>query len=111
LRERCQVTLYTDSRYLVDAVAQGWARRWRVNGWQRNRKEQALNPDLWQRLLSLCDWHAVEFVWVRGHAGNLENERCDQLSLMAARQPDLPPDVGYARSVEDPQGLGRVIVG
>jgi ribonuclease HI len=95
LRSRSRVTLYTDSQYLADAIGKGWARRWRANGWMRNRQEQALNPDLWAKLLDLCDRHEVTFTWVRGHAGNPENERCDRLSMQAAQQHSLPPDPGY----------------
>ncbi len=95
LKEPCAVTLYTDSRYLADAMTKGWARRWQANGWRRNRKEKALNPDLWERLLALCGRHEVRFVWVKGHAGVRENERCDELSQKAARRPDLPADPGY----------------
>lgn len=90
-----QVTLHTDSKYLVDAVTQGWAKRWRANGWKRNKKEKALNPDLWQQLLDLLEKHQVEFVWVKGHAGNRENERCDRLAVQAARGKNLPADAGY----------------
>ncbi|CCO09122.1 ribonuclease HI [Desulforamulus hydrothermalis] len=93
LKERCSVTLYTDSQYLVNAIEQGWAKKWRANGWMRNKKEPALNADLWERLLKLLEYHQVKFVWVRGHAGNPENERCDRLAVEAARQPDLPPDI------------------
>lgn len=95
LKTRCAVTLHTDSRYLVDAITKGWAERWRANGWWRNKKERALNPDLWEQLLDLCAWHQVKFVWVRGHAGDPENERCDQLARQAAQGPDLPPDEDY----------------
>jgi ribonuclease HI len=95
LKSRCAVRLCTDSQYLASAIAQGWARRWQANGWQRNRKEKALNADLWQELLELCARHEVEFVWVQGHAGNPENERCDQLSTQAAAASNLPPDTGY----------------
>lgn len=95
LKRPSRVLLHTDSKYLADAMAQGWARRWRANGWRRNARERALNPDLWAQLLDLCDRHEVSFVWVRGHAGNPENERCDQLSLQAAARPDLPDDPGY----------------
>lgn len=98
LKRPCSVTLYTDSRYLVDAMSKGWARRWRANGWRRSKREKALNPDLWERLLDLCDQHDVKFVWLRGHAGDPENERCDQLSQQAARQENLPPDPGYEAS-------------
>lgn len=92
LKEPCRVTIYSDSRYLVDAVRQGWAKRWQANGWRRNKTEPALNADLWERLLGLLTGHEVEFVWVRGHQGNPGNERCDALANVAARQPDLPPD-------------------
>lgn len=84
LKERCAVTVYSDSQYLVDAMTQGWAARWRANGWKRNKKEHASNADLWARLLDLCASHEVRFVWVKGHAGNRENERCDQLAERAA---------------------------
>ena len=100
LKERCEVTVYSDSKYLVDAVARGWAKKWRANGWRRNKKEKALNPDLWETLLALVDHHDVEFAWVRGHAGNTENERCDELATDAARRPDLPADYGYETQSE-----------
>lgn len=95
LKERCAVTLYTDSQYLANAVNEGWAKRWRANGWKRNKKDRALNPDLWERLLELCEHHDVAFVWVRGHAGNAENERCDRLSVAASQGKNLPEDEGY----------------
>lgn len=95
LQQPCRVTLYSDSKYLVDAVTKGWATRWRANGWMRNKKDKAINPDLWQQLLDLCDRHQVDFKWVKGHAGIPENERCDQLAVSAARQPGLPADEGY----------------
>lgn len=81
LKEPCQVTLYTDSQYVVNAMTKGWAKKWRANGWMRNKKDPALNPDLWQQLLELCDRHQVEFVWVKGHAENEYNNRCDQLAV------------------------------
>lgn len=93
LKEKCKVTLYTDSQYVVNSIEKGWAKKWRSNGWMRNKKEPALNADLWARLLKLCEVHEVKFVWVRGHAGNPENERCDQLAVDAAKQPNLPPDI------------------
>ena len=95
LRAPSKVTLYSDSRYLVDAISKGWAKRWKANGWKRNNRESAVNPDLWEKLLKLLDQHVVEFRWVRGHAGNLENERCDKLATEAARQRNLPVDPGY----------------
>ncbi|WP_371260773.1 ribonuclease HI [Myxosarcina sp. GI1] len=95
LKNQCTVTLHSDSKYIVDAVNKGWAKRWQANGWKRNKKEAAKNPDLWQELLNLCQKHQVEFVWVKGHAGIAENERCDALAVAAAQQPNLPPDAGY----------------
>ena len=95
LKARCQAVLHSDSRYLVDAIERGWAHRWKANGWRRNKREKALNPDLWERLLVLCGKHEVEFRWVRGHSGDTENERCDELATRAARQPGLPPDQEY----------------
>ena len=95
LKEPCTVTLHTDSQYLTNAIMKGWAQRWQRNGWMRNKKEAALNPDLWKILLDLCKQHEVAFVWVRGHAGDPLNERCDELAKTAAQQEGLPPDPGY----------------
>ncbi len=95
LKEESRIMLYSDSEYLVKAMSKGWAQRWRANGWKRNKKDRALNPDLWGRLLQLCEHHEVEFRWVMGHAGNAENVRCDGLAAQAAQQPNLPPDKGY----------------
>jgi len=95
LRYPCDVTLYTDSRYLANGIQKGWARSWRAKGWRLASGEPALNVDLWSKLLDLCDLHQVTFEWVRGHAGHDQNERCDELSVAAARGPDLPPDEAY----------------
>lgn len=95
LKRPCLVTLYSDSQYLVKAMNQGWVQRWRSQGWMRTKRERAINADLWERLLTLCERHAVTFVWVRGHGGNRENERCDVLSRAAAMGKDLPEDTGY----------------
>lgn len=95
LNEPCKVTLHSDSQYLVDAINKGWVKRWQANGWMRNKKEQALNVDLWRQLLPLLDKHDVTFVWVRGHVGNPDNERCDVLAKQAATQTNLPPDTVY----------------
>lgn len=92
------VTLYSDSRYVVDMFTGGHARAWRSHGWTRNRgKERALNPDLWGELLALTErpGHAVKMVWVKGHASNVENARCDELAVLARQEPDLPADEGY----------------
>ncbi len=81
LKEPCKVRLTTDSKYVADGVTKGWAKSWRQNGWRKGDKKPALNPDLWQKLLDLLDVHDVEIVWVKGHAGHPENERCDQLAV------------------------------
>lgn len=86
LREPCAVTLYSDSQYVCNALKLGWAKKWRANGWMRNKKEPALNPELWEELLKLCDIHTLEVVWVKGHAGHPENERCDALAVAAAQR-------------------------
>lgn len=84
LREPCRVTLTSDSKYLVDAVTLGWAKGWQARGWRRADKSPALNPDLWEELLSLLDRHEVELVWVKGHDGHPYNERCDRLATAFA---------------------------
>ena len=98
LKEPCRVTVYSDSQYLVDSINKGWATRWRANGWRRSNKEKAINPDLWERLLDLCKIHTVQFTWVRGHAGNSENERCDELATKAARGRHLATDDFYEKT-------------
>lgn len=92
LKLRCRVRLFSDSKYLVDAVEKRWAEHWRRRNWRRKEDEPALNPDLWERLLDLCRKHQVRFEWLRGHAGHKENERCDQLATQAAQKKDLPAD-------------------
>lgn len=86
LKEACNVTLTTDSRYVVDAVEKGWVYGWQKKGWMRTPKEPAKNVDLWQQLLPLLKKHKVTFNWVRGHAGHPENERCDALAVAAIEQ-------------------------
>lgn len=83
LKEPCAVTLYSDSKYLVDAFDQGWVYGWREHGWKRGRDELK-NPDLWERLFELTKKHKVEFVWVKGHDGHAYNERCDRLATAYA---------------------------
>jgi len=95
LKEPCEVDLYSDSRYIVDAITKGWAVRWQKNRWMRNKKDPAKNVDLWQRLLPLLDKHKVNFNWVKGHAGHAENERCDKLAVEAAGSSDLKNDDNF----------------
>lgn len=80
LREPCEVTLTSDSKYLTDAVTKSWVYSWKKKGWKRSGNEAVPNVDLWERLLSLLDIHRVDFVWVRGHAGHEYNERCDEMA-------------------------------
>ena len=98
LKDRCAVKLHSDSQYVINAIEKGWAAKWKANGWMRNKKDKAVNPDLWQQLLDLCKQHKVEFVWVRGHSGNIENERCDVLAVAASQQRNLPADEVYERT-------------
>lgn len=81
LKEPCRVLLTTDSKYVADAIQNGWAKSWQKNGWRKADKKPALNPDLWEKLLSLLDIHEVDINWVKGHAGHPENERCDRLAV------------------------------
>lgn len=81
LKRPCEVTLTTDSKYIVDAVNLGWAKKWQKNNWMRTPKDKAKNPDLWQALLELLEIHNVKFIWVKGHAGHKYNERCDELAV------------------------------
>lgn len=86
LKEPCEVTLYSDSKYIIDAVTKGWAVKWKSNNWIKSDKKPALNSDLWSKLLDLLDIHKVKFIWVKGHAGHPENERCDALAVMGSKQ-------------------------
>lgn len=95
LKEPCKVLLYSDSKYVVDAIEKGWVAKWKKNGWMRNSKERASNVDLWERLLPLLEKHQVSFIWVKGHADNPENERCDALARAAIQCGTLQNDEMY----------------
>lgn len=84
LKEPCEVTLTSDSKYLIDAIEKGWAVSWRAKGWKKADKSPALNPDLWEKLLGLLEIHKVTFIWVKGHVGHPYNERCDKLATTFA---------------------------
>lgn len=105
LKQPCKVTIYSDSQYLVKAMTEGWVEKWKSRNWWRTNKEQAINIDLWERLSALCEIHEVDFVWVKGHSGNPENERCDKLSYAALRQTDLPPDELYENPPPAPEPI------
>ena len=86
LKEPCAVDLYTDSKYVFDAVDKGWVYTWRKNGWRKADKKPALNVDLWERLLPLLEAHRVTWHWVKGHAENEKNNRCDALAVAQSKK-------------------------
>ena len=86
LKEPCVIELWSDSRYVIDALEKGWARSWRKKGWIKSDKKPALNPDLWERLLDLSEKHELHYHWVRGHADNETNNRCDTLAVEARKK-------------------------
>ena len=85
LKEPCIVELYSDSKYVIDGLSKGWAVSWRKNGWKKADKKPALNPDLWETLLNLVERHQLHYHWVKGHADNPYNNRCDQLAVAATK--------------------------
>lgn len=96
LKTDCAVTLYSDSKYVVDSITKGWVYSWQTKGWKKSDGKKALNVDLWVRLLPLLDKHDVEFVWLKGHAGHEYNERCDQLAVAASQSDNLLTDSGVS---------------
>jgi ribonuclease HI len=103
LKGKQKVRLYTDSQYLVNGINKGWAKKWRSRDWKRNKLERAENSDLWAELLNLTAKHDISFIWVRGHSGVVENERCDSLVREQSAKPTLPPDVSYEdKSTQEP---------
>ena len=86
LNQPCEVELWSDSRYLVDGLEKGWAKSWRSRGWKKKDGSPALNPELWERLLELCEKHDVTLRWVKGHAANEENNRCDEMAVAESRK-------------------------
>ena len=86
LKESCEVEIVSDSKYVVDAMKHGWAKKWQKNNWMRNKSDRAKNPELWEKLLSLCDTHHVTFSWVKGHADNPMNNRCDEMAVQKSKE-------------------------
>ena len=86
LKEPCEVTLWTDSKYVADGLGKGWAAGWKKNGWRKADKKPALNPDLWDELLSLYDKHDVTIQWIKGHASHPENEKCDRMAVAESQK-------------------------
>ena len=86
LKESCIVELYSDSKYVIDGLSKGWAASWRKNGWKKADKKPALNPDLWETLLTLTEKHQMRYHWVKGHAENPYNNRCDELAVAESKK-------------------------
>lgn len=96
LNESCDVTLYSDSKYLIDGMTKGWAKSWKAKGWIKSDKKKALNTDLWDRMLTLDNTHDIKYVWVKGHNGHKYNEICDTLAVEAAESPQYDDNYGEA---------------
>ena len=95
LKEECSVELYSDSKYLTDAINKKWIDSWKKNGWKKSDKKPVLNVDLWQELLSLTEKHSITFIWVKGHNGNVYNEICDSLAVDAYNNEAVNVDEYY----------------
>ena len=95
LNQPCNVNLYSDSKYVIDAIKKGWVKKWEKNNWYRTKSQKASNIDLWQELLRLLDIHNVNFIWVKGHDNNKENERCDYLARQFIKNGSLKIDKNY----------------
>lgn len=95
LKSPCQVSLQSDSRYLIDAMTKGWLRSWKARNWQTSAKKPVKNPDLWRRLETAAAPHQIDWKWIRGHAGHRENERCDELAVAASHSPARLEDEGF----------------
>ncbi|MBQ8579461.1 MAG: ribonuclease HI [Oscillospiraceae bacterium] len=86
LKESCVVELYSDSKYVIDGLSKGWAASWKKRGWVKSDKKPALNPDLWERLLELTGKHEMHYHWVKGHAENPKNNRCDEMAVSESKK-------------------------
>ncbi len=95
LKEPCKVTIYSDSKYVVDSMDKGWLFGWKKKGWSRGPKKPLKNADLWKRMDLATQGHDISWKWVKGHAGIPENERCDELANEAAESPNKPVDEGF----------------
>lgn len=104
LKHKNAVVIFSDSSYVINAIQKGWAKKWRDNGWMRKEGDElkkVKNADLWIQLLEQCEYHEVEFVQVKGHAGSTENEKCHRLSTQAMSKIRLPVDVGFEKDLAD----------
>ncbi len=104
LKKRCSVRLFSDSRYLVESMNQGWVLRWKARGWKGKE-----NVDLWNEILRLCEEHEVEFIWVKGHASNVENNRCDELAVAASKGVALLTDKGFENRLKREVSQGSLL--
>ncbi|WP_299273472.1 ribonuclease HI [uncultured Psychroserpens sp.] len=95
LKTKSKVQVYTDSKYVINGITKGWAKKWKKNGWERKKNIKAINSDLWDKLLNAISEHIVEFNWVKGHSGHIENERCDTLANYGINSKELNQDIGY----------------
>ena len=102
LKRPCRVRLSSDSKYLIDAMTRGWLKKWKRLGWRRGPGLRLRNEDLWKRLDAACENHDLDWQWVKGHAGHIENERCDSLAVAAAEGFELPADEGYLNEEKFP---------
>jgi len=100
LKEKCEVKIYSDSKYIVDAINKGWLKKWKKNGWVRGKKDELKNKDLWKEADSLLSQHDVTIEWVKGHSGHEENERCDQLAVNASKGESLKDDEPFTINLE-----------
>lgn len=106
LKTKSIVNVYSDSRYVIDGITKGWAKKWRSNNWYRTKTEKAINCDLWERLLVLIsNQQEVKFNWIRGHVGHPENERCDELANLALTSESLIEDTIYEENLYNETGL------
>ena len=106
LKEPCIVDLWSDSKYVIDGLEKGWAKGWKARGWKKADKKPALNPDLWDRLLSLTEVHSIRYHWVKGHAENAYNNRCDELAVAESRKYKYDGPVPPLRTVQkQPSGI------
>jgi ribonuclease HI len=108
LKRPCAVTIYSDSKYVVDSVERGSVHRWRKNNWFRTKTDRAKNADLWERFLAAYEKHKVRFKWVKGHAGIVENERCDVLAVAAAQSAGSLIDDGYLKELNVASSSNKV---
>ncbi len=107
LKVPCDVEVFSDSKYVINAMDQGWIHGWRQRGWAKADKKPLKNTDLWRRVYDAMQTHDVKWIWVKGHAGNIHNERCDYLATFAAQGVNLPVDNGFGNDGGSPDLFGN----